>query len=102
MQSMITMKSLLSNSGFGAMASITIRNLDDDVKARLRLAAARHGCSMEEEARRILRTALLVEEAEKGLGTRIHEIWAKAGGWEMPEVERTPPWPSPFADEPED
>ena len=84
------------------MASITIRNLDDDIKTRLRLAAARHGCSMEEEARRILRTVLLVEEAEKGLGTRIHEIWAKAGGWEMAEVERTPPRQSPFADEQED
>jgi plasmid stability protein len=102
MQSMITMKSLFLNSGFNSMASITIRNLDDDVKARLRLAAARHGCSMEEEARRILRTALLVEGAEEGLGTRIHEIWTAVGGWEMPEIERSPPRPSPFADEQED
>jgi hypothetical protein len=36
----------------------SIRNLDDDVKARLRMRAARHGGSMEEEARNILRTAL--------------------------------------------
>ncbi len=40
------------------MASITIRNLEDSVKSRLRLRAARHGRSMEEEARQILRTAL--------------------------------------------
>lgn len=40
------------------MATMTIRNLDDDVKARLRVRAARHGRSMEEEARNILRTAL--------------------------------------------
>ena len=40
------------------MASITIRNLDDDVKALLRVQAARHGRSMEEEARRILREAV--------------------------------------------
>jgi len=93
------MKSLFLNPGFGSMASITIRNLDDDVKERLRIAAARHGVSMEEEARRILRTALLVAESEKGLGTRIHEIWARAGGWEMPEVERSPPRPPPFDDE---
>jgi plasmid stability protein len=33
------------------MASITIRNLDDDVKQRLRIRAAEHGRSMEEEAR---------------------------------------------------
>jgi hypothetical protein len=30
------------------MATMTIRNLDDDLKARLRLRAARHGQSMEE------------------------------------------------------
>lgn len=40
------------------MAAITIRNLDDDVKSRLRVQAAQHGCSMEEEARNILRAAL--------------------------------------------
>ncbi|KZC37667.1 MULTISPECIES: FitA-like ribbon-helix-helix domain-containing protein [Rhodanobacter] len=40
------------------MATMTIRNLDDDLKARLRVRAARHGRSMEEEARSILRAAL--------------------------------------------
>lgn len=40
------------------MATMTIRNLDDDVKARLRVRAAQHGRSMEEEARSILRAAL--------------------------------------------
>ncbi|MFT4178687.1 MAG: plasmid stabilization protein [Thermomonas sp.] len=40
------------------MATMTIRNLDEDVKARLRVRAAQHGRSMEEEARSILRTAL--------------------------------------------
>ena len=40
------------------MASITIRNLDDDVKTRLRVRAASHGRSMEEEARLILREAV--------------------------------------------
>lgn len=40
------------------MATMTIRNLDDDLKARLRMRAARHGRSMEEEARSILRAAL--------------------------------------------
>ncbi|MYA87024.1 MAG: plasmid stabilization protein [Boseongicola sp. SB0662_bin_57] len=40
------------------MASITIRNLDDDVKTRLRARAADRGRSMEEEARRILRDAV--------------------------------------------
>jgi plasmid stability protein len=40
------------------MASITIRRLDDGVKAKLRLRAASNGRSMEEEAREILRTGL--------------------------------------------
>lgn len=40
------------------MASITIRNLQDDVKRRLRIRAAEHGRSMEEEAREILREGL--------------------------------------------
>ncbi len=40
------------------MASITIRNLDDEVKTRLRVRAAEHHRSMEEEARLILREAV--------------------------------------------
>lgn len=40
------------------MASLTIRNLDDNVKAALRLRAAQHGRSMEEEARQVLRQSL--------------------------------------------
>lgn len=45
------------------MASITIRRLDDAVKARLRIRAARHGRSMEEEARQVLSAALSAEPA---------------------------------------
>src|SRR5712671_4676754 len=41
-------------AGTARMASLTIRQLDDDVKRRLRLRAARHGRSMEEEARHLL------------------------------------------------
>jgi len=40
------------------VASITIRNLDAATKQKLRVRAAEHGCSMEEEARNILRTAV--------------------------------------------
>ena len=46
------------------MASITIRNLDEPVKRGLRLRAARHGRSMEEEARHILRAAVAAEPNE--------------------------------------
>jgi antitoxin FitA len=40
------------------MAAMTIRNIDDHLKAKLRVRAAQHGRSMEDEARDILRAAL--------------------------------------------
>jgi phosphopantothenoylcysteine decarboxylase/phosphopantothenate--cysteine ligase len=44
------------------MASITIRGLDDELKQRLRLRAARHGRSMEDEARTVLRDMAAADE----------------------------------------
>jgi len=64
------------------MASITIRNLDEQLKAQLRMEAARHGHSMEEEVRIILRSALNQPHA-KGLGARIRERFADSGGIEL-------------------
>ncbi len=77
------------------MTSITVRNIEDDLKRRLRIRAAEHGHSMEEEARRILRSALgeelaPAEDSEKGLGTKIHELFAPIGGVdgiEFPKLE---------------
>lgn len=40
------------------MATLTIRNIDDSIKERLRIRAARQGHSMEEEARLILKRAV--------------------------------------------
>jgi plasmid stability protein len=48
------------------MASMTIRHIDERLKARLRVQAARHGRSMEDEARDILRTALSIERSRTG------------------------------------
>ena len=48
------------------MASMTIRNLDEKLKARLRVQAARHGRSMEDEARDILRAALSITSSRAG------------------------------------
>ena len=45
------------------MATLTIRDLDDSLKLSLRMRAARHSRSMEEEARQILRHALQGDEA---------------------------------------
>ena len=73
------------------MASITIRKLDDEVKARLRIRAAGNGRSMEEEARLILREALGPESvSEKGLGTAIHELFKPLGGIDLELPPRGP------------
>jgi plasmid stability protein len=40
------------------MATLTVRNLEDDIRDRLRVRAARHGRSMEDEVRSILRQAV--------------------------------------------
>ena len=65
------------------MASLTIRRLDEGLKSRLRVRAAQHGRSMEEEAREILRVGLSTESAPKGLGTAIREIFEPLGGVEL-------------------
>jgi plasmid stability protein len=66
------------------MASITIRNLDDTVKKRLRVRAAQNGRSMEDEARTILR-AVLVEEAAppENMYQAIRRIFDPLGGMEL-------------------
>ena len=51
------------------MAQFTVRHLEDDIKLGLQRRAALHGCSMEEEVRRILRQAVKAQApAERGLG----------------------------------
>lgn len=77
------------------MASITIRNLDDDVKRRLRVRAAEHGRSMEEEARDILRQVVGQPSAPRNLGQAIHARFAEAGGIDLPPTKRSPMRPTP-------
>jgi plasmid stability protein len=73
------------------MASITIRNLDATTKARLRVRAAHHGRSMEEEARRLLRAAL-AEEASRGanVAEAIRDRFRRLGGVELRLPSREP------------
>lgn len=78
------------------MASITIRRLDDAVKTRLRLRAARHGRSMEEEAREILKAGLIAETAHRpNLAESIRRRVDPVGGIELAlpsrEFVRRPP-----------
>lgn len=73
------------------MASVTIRNLDDQIKARLRMQAAQHGRSMEEEAREILRTALSTQAAGgQSLVASIRARVAPLGGVELAIPSREP------------
>ena len=66
------------------MASITIRNLDDDVKTRLRVRAAEHHRSMEEEARIILRDAVTdCRAGPRKLATFTCQCFASLGGVEL-------------------
>jgi len=71
------------------MATLTIRQLDEKTKTRLRIRAAHHGRSMEEEAREILRAALITSSPAKGnLAEAIHRRFAAFGGIELPLVKR--------------
>lgn len=73
------------------MSSITIRNLEDSVKSRLRLRAARHGRSMEEEARQILRSALADKTRRSAdLFETIRRRIAPTGGVDLQVPERGP------------
>jgi plasmid stability protein len=73
------------------MASITIRNLDDTVKTRLRIQAATHGKSMEDEARDILAAAVNREPpVPANLAATIRARFAPLGGLDLPELPREP------------
>ncbi len=72
------------------MASITIRNLDDDVKTRLRVRAAENGRSMEEEARVILRDAVGRKPGSQNLASLIRARFGPLGGVEMELPPREP------------
>lgn len=74
------------------MATLTIRNIDEAVKSGLRIRAAQHGRSMEEEARQILRGALLHSAAGSGgLGAAIVRRFAATGGVDLPPPQRSLP-----------
>ncbi len=72
------------------MASITIPNLEDDLKRRLRIRAAEHGRSMEEEAREILRQVVSVPSPPVNLVGAIRARVAKVGGVELDIPAREP------------
>ena len=76
------------------MATITIRNLNTETKDKLRLLAARHGRSMEEEARRIL-TYAVNQDDTTGLGTFIVQQFEGISDVELEIPARSPVRPAP-------
>jgi plasmid stability protein len=72
------------------MGSLTIRNIDDAVKRRLRVRAAEHGRSMEEEVREILRQVVGGGAPARDLGQEIHRRFAALGGVELDVPPRAP------------
>jgi len=75
------------------MANLSIRKLDDDTIARLRIRAARHRVSMEEEARRILRQAVT---PAKQLGDLSMQFFGAESGVELELPQHTPHDPLGF------
>ena len=61
------------------MSTLTIRGLDDETHARLRVQAAQHGRSMEAEVRAILQASVAPPPTPRGLGSRIHARFAGLG-----------------------
>lgn len=61
------------------MASLTIRNLDSQVKAQLRQMAAQHGRSMEAEARAILSKIMQLPSGDRSLAETIHRRFETLG-----------------------
>ena len=63
------------------MASLTIRNLEEPIKELLRIRAAHHGHSMEEEVRQILRQTLIQDtQLSANLAESIQKRFAQLGG----------------------
>lgn len=69
------------------MASLSVRRLDEETLSRLRIRAAKHGVSMEEEARRVLKDAV---RAPDYLGDLALRIFGPQHGVDLQLPERTP------------
>ena len=78
------------------MAQLIVRNLEEDVKTRLRQRASRHGRSVEEEVRDILRDATKGEGKRKGgIGSAISLLFQGIGlKQDIPELKGMSPKPT--------
>jgi antitoxin FitA len=71
------------------MATLTIRNIDEQVKSRLRVNAAIKGVSMEEEVRQVLARAVLMPANDADAGNLFSKIRARmdANGFKGVDLE---------------
>ena len=80
------------------MAQLLVRNLEDDVKAKLQRRARQHGRSTEEEVRDILRNAVKEEGSMAPLGTRLRARLARFKlDQDIPELRGQPARPATFS-----
>ena len=73
------------------MASLSVRKIDDETVAHLRVRAARHGVSMEEEVRRIIRQAVATPERMGDLAIRAFSPAYGGAELELPQREVSDP-----------
>jgi plasmid stability protein len=89
---LVVLALLASVEGGDDLAAVSIRDLDDSVREKLRVRAARNGRSMEAEMRAILTAAVTDEDARPGLFTALVDRFSKFGGVDLDLPERaTPP-----------
>lgn len=87
---------LVYNATNYTMASLTIRNLEEPLKTLLRIRAAHHGHSMEEEVRQILRDALLEDaRSSQNLAEAIQKRFAELKGVEKLSIMTREPMREP-------
>ncbi len=80
------------------MGAVSIRNLDDSVKEKLRIRAASHGKSMEAEIRSILNDAVNAPQESPNLGLALVERFGALGGIELDSsVRKTQPRAADFS-----
>lgn len=73
------------------MAAVSIRDLDDSVREKLRVRAARHRRSMEAEMRAILTAAVADDDSRPGLIGTLAERFSGLGGVELELAPRATP-----------
>lgn len=82
------------------MAMLTIRNIDESVKSRLRIRAAQNGRSMEDEVRQILKAAVEERPGESpGFVASIRSRFASLGGVDLDIPPREPVGQPPALDD---